>query len=261
VKHPSHKLPIQELLPVVGGDWDRHGAPPTGRNSQSELDVSHCDPPGSGSPPTAHVLAHETQSEPAIPWTATDPPTTRGRQPPGWRESSGSPPGRITSRGDPPGSGSPPTAHVLAHEAQSEPAIPWTATDPPTTRGREPPGWRESSGSPPGRITSRGDPPGSGSPPTTRVLAHEARAEPAIPWSVTDPPPGVLEPPGRREPSGAPPGRISSRGDPPGGGGIGIQSLSAERRWGLAPVTRPEAVRHEAVRTLTPKSRKIRPWL
>jgi hypothetical protein len=296
MRHSSHKLPIQELHPVVGDAWDRRFAPPVGRNFRTELDVSHCDPPGSGSPPTFHVLAQEARAEPAIPWTATDPPRTRGLEPPGWRESSGEPPGRITSRGDPPGSGSPPTAHAIAHEAQAEPAIPWSVTDPPT-RAQDPPRsgspptahaiahvaqaepaipWsvtdppsrvlelfrcRESSGSPPGRITSRGDSPGSGSPPTYKILAHVAQAEPAIPWSVTDPPSRVLELFRCRESSGSPPGRITSRGDPPGGVGIPINSLSAERRRGTLLVTRPEAVRQEAVRTSTPKSRKIRPWL
>ena len=202
MKHPSHKLPRQVLLPGTGEPWSRHGGRPSGRDSLAEQDVS---------------------------------------------------------RGDPPGSGSPPTADVVAHVAVAEPAIPWSVTDPPP-RAQDPPGRREPSGAPPGRIMSRGDPPGSGSPPTAQVVAHVALAEPAIPWSVTDPP-RALDPPGREAPSGAPPGRVTSRGDPPGDADIPIHSLSAERPRGTLLVPDRKRCGRKPPEHCKPKSRKIRPWL
>ena len=295
MKHPSHKLPRQVLLPGTGEPWSRHGGRPSGRDSLAEQDASRGDPPGSGSPPTADVVAHVAVAEPAIPWSVTDPPP-RAQDPPGRREPSGAPPGRIMSRGDPPGSGSPPTAQVVAHVALAEPAIPWSVTDPPP-RALDPPGRREPSGAPPGRITSRGDPPGSGSPPTAhvvaqvalaepaipwsvtdpppraqdppgsgspptaQVVAQVALAEPAIPWSVTDPPPRALDPPGREAPSGAPPGRVTSRGDPPGDADIPIHSLSAERPRGTLLVPDRKRCGRKPPEHCKPKSRKIRPWL
>ena len=173
------------------------------------------------------------------------------------RHSSLKPP---ASRGDPPGSGIPSTAHALGHAALAEPAIPWSVTDPPP-RALDPPGGREPSGAPPGRLTSRGDPPGSGSPPTAHALGHVALAEPAIPWSVTDPPPRALDPPGREAPSGSPPVRVTSRGDPPGDTGIPIHSLSAERRWVTLPVPDRKRCGRKPPEHCKPKSRKIRPWL
>ncbi len=163
-----------------------------------------------------------------------------GSGPPGATNPQGkAPPGkflRVTPDKRPPGSG-PPTWPDLVEWTGAHRPIPWPSASKPGPCGPEPPGRLALGGAPPGQVNAWGDPPGSVS---------------ARPLGKASPHPPGKGPPG--------PMRTRRRG-PPGMVHRPNSSLSAGRRRGLLLVTRPETVRHEAVRTSKTKSRKIIPWL
>ena len=173
----------------------------------------------------------------------TSPSTGRNSQgrpepPPGVMPSGRAPPGHGSSRGDPPGF------------LPDENAIPWSARgSPPVLPDR----WSPSLGhGPPGRSSS-----GTEVQRRSHGPPRQARGDPPgvpVPRRGCDPP--------RSRAGPAPPGRSSTtRRGPPGPTRVTYSSLSAERRRGRIPVTRPETVRQDAARKPKPKSRKITPWL